>query len=376
MIDTVKLAIPYQERPEWLTTLKVKTSLDSNKGIFTTNIYPSKSYKKTEIYVPKLQFVDSPSYKKDTGRELTLYIEASLPKLFFGNNFDELTNELFTTLVNKLSTMLWTIYDIKIAPTDIAQAPVAKIDYSKNIVFTNRTPVSSVIGVIANGSIPRTYDVQKTDFRNGGTIYHIHANIIDIAFYDKIADLAKAKTSEKRSVEKQNYTQLKLVKEFKKYPNVSVFRYEIRLNTMAKIRKELRAIGADDDLQFSKLFTSDISKRILSTHWEKITSWVPKDETLASTPSQILIAYVNANSGTKFAEASAHTLMQLIRKEVQDERGVRNIIESLFNENQYRKLKKVGLNQPTELQLSSLAYITKSIQEMKPICIAESIQDL
>jgi hypothetical protein len=133
--------------------------------------------------------------------------------LFFGNNFDELSDELFAPLVNELSKRIWAVYDIRISPDEIKQASVAKIDYSKNIIFTNRTPISSVIRTVASADIPRTYDVQKTDFRNGGQIYHIHANIIDIVIYDKVADLKQAKVSEKRSHEKYNYSQLKLAEE-------------------------------------------------------------------------------------------------------------------------------------------------------------------
>ncbi len=377
MIDTVKLAIPYAERPEWLAALSKKSKLDPGKGTFTTDVFPSNSYKKTEIYVPKLQFVDSPSYIEGVGRVYSLYIEASLPKLFFGNNFDELTDEMLMAVVNKLSTLIWTIYDIKISPTVLAQSSVAKIDYSKNIVFTNKTPVSSIIDVVAKCKIPKTYDVQKTNFRNGGMIYHIQANIIDIVFYDKVADLAQAKTSEKRSHEKYNYTQLKLVEEFENNPNISVFRYEIRLNGMEKIRKELVSVGESDELRFSHVFSSDISRRILLSHWEKITSEIPNIESLASTPSQILISHVNTKPGVKFAEASAYTLMRILREEIQEERGVRNIIEGLFGRTQYsRLLKKVGRQPLSALQISHLTHITNTVSGMKPISIAEFIQDL
>lgn len=376
MIDTVKLAIPYQVRPEWLIRVKKQTNLNSGKGIFTTNIFPSKSYKQTNIYVPQLQFVETPSWSKGKERICTLYVEASLPKLFFGNNFDELTDELFSAVTNKLSTLIWTIYDIKIPPQDIAQAFIARIDYSKNIVFTNRTPVSSIIDTVAGGDIPKTYDVQKTDFRNGGMIYHVHANIIDIVFYDKVADLAQAKVSERRSHEKYNYTQLKLVEEFEKNQNISVFRYEIRLNSMAKIRKELTAVGVSDDIRFCKVFSTDISRKVLLRHWENITASIPMTESLASTPSQILISHVNTKPNMKFAEASAHTLMQILRKEIQEERAVRNLIESLFGGNQYSRLKKIGLNPLTKSQLNNLLYITETITEMNPINIADFIQNL
>lgn len=376
MIDTIKLAIPYQERPEWLATVKKKSSLDSGKSTLTTRIFASKSYKQTDMYLPQLQFVETPSWIKGEARISTLYVEASLPKLFFGNNFDELTNELFSAVINKLSVIIWTIYDIKILPSVIAKASVVRIDYSKNIVFTDRTPVSSIIDVVAGCAIPKTYDVEKTNFRNGGMIYHIHANIIDIVFYDKVADLAQAKVSEKRSVESYNYTQLKLVEEFEKHPDISVPRFEIRLNTKRRIRKELNAIGFNEDLSFYRLFNADISKKILLRHWESMTASIPKTDSLSKTPSQILISCTNNKPGMKFAEASAHTLMRLLRDELQEERAVRNIIESLFGNGQYTRLKNLGRNPLTNTQLSHLLHISQTITEMKPINIAEFIHEL
>lgn len=376
MIDTVKLSLPYQKSPDWLINAKKKTTFNAGSGVFTTKIFPSKSYKAAGVYLPQLQFVDTPPTTKGGERTHTLYIELSLPKLFFGNNFDELTDDLFPILVNEISKRIWVIYDVKIPPHEIEQATVARIDYSKNIVFTNRTPVSSVIGILASGDIPKTYDVQKTDFRNGGQIYHVHANILDIVVYDKVADLNQAKKSEKRSHEKLNYTQLKLVEEFEKHKNITVPRFEIRLSTKRKILKELSAVGVNEDLRFCHVFNTNISRKILLRHWENITKAIPKVESLALTPSQILISHVNTKPGMKFAEASAHTLMRILRNEIQEERAVRNIIESLFSSSKYTWLKKKGLNPPTKSQLTSLTHITETITEMKPINIAEFIQDL
>lgn len=375
MIDTVKLTVPYQERPEWLKKIQSDKGYVAGSGLFTATIKPSKSYKQLGIYLPQLQYVERPS-TQDRARTFTLNIELSLPKLFFGNNFDELTDDLFSAVLNELSKRIWAVYDVKIPPFELKNATVARIDYSKNIVFTDRTPVSTVVGVIATGDIPKTYDVQKTDFRNGGQIYHIHANIMDIVVYDKIADLKQAKVSEKRSYEKYNYTQLKLAEEFEKHNNVTIARFEIRLNTKRKIRKELQAVGVSEDLRFCHVFSTDMSRRILLRHWENITEAIPKVETLASTPSQILVSHVSTKPGMKFAEASAYTLMRILRNEIQEERTVRNLIEGLFGSNQYTRLKKIGRNSPAKTQFEHLRHITETITEMKPINIAEFIQNL
>lgn len=68
--------------------------------------------------------------------ELLLKIELSLPKLLYGNNFNELRYKDFTALTQKLSAMLATM-GIITTPETLAQAPVLAIHYSKNIPLTD-----------------------------------------------------------------------------------------------------------------------------------------------------------------------------------------------------------------------------------------------
>lgn len=373
MIDTVKISLPYRKRPKWLDRVQKDTGYIANSGVFTATIRPSKSYKQSGITVPKLQYVEQPP-TKDRTRSHTLNIELSLPKLLFGNNFDELTDELFSAVINELYKRLRTVYGLRISPNKIMQAEVSRIDYSKNIIFTDRTPVSTIIGLMATGDISKTYDVQKTDFRNGGLIYHIHANIIDIVMYDKVADLRQAKVSERRSHEKNNYSQLKLVDEFDKHKNLTVGRLEIRLSSKSKIRNELEAINLSDDLRFCHVFSTDISRSILLRHWQNIVSQIPKIEAVGDTATQILVSHAQTSPEMKFAEASALTLMQLIRKETRDERAVRNIIEGLFGTAQYYRLKNKSRDPPDKSQLKDLLYIEKTITAMMPVSVADIIR--
>jgi hypothetical protein len=370
MIDTVKIAVPYSERPEWLDSLRKTTRQHANSGVFTTTIYPSKAYKHKGIYLPKLQYVERPA-TTTRERTYTLNIELSLPKLYYGNNFYELTDDLFSAVVNKLSKRLRTVYAVSITTSEIEQATLSRVDYSKNIIFTNRTPVSTIIDVIGSADVSKTYDVQRTNFKNGGQIYHIHANSIDVVMYDKVADLRQAKVSDKRSWEDDNYSQLNLITEFDKNKNVTIPRWEIRLNNRRRILKELRAIGVNDDLRFGYLFSTDISRKILLLHWQNILDRIQVTETVAKTATQILVSCKQADPAMKFAEASALTLMQLLRKEAKQERAVRNIIEGLFGTPQYYRLKKLSHSPPTKTRLKDLLYITETLTAMKPVSIAD-----
>jgi hypothetical protein len=72
-----------------------------------------------------------------------LRIELSLPKLLYGNNFDELQYKDFKPLMHKLATTLESLGVIVCTDT-LAQAPICAIHYSKNIE-------------LKDGSIPFSY---------------------------------------------------------------------------------------------------------------------------------------------------------------------------------------------------------------------------
>lgn len=372
MIDTVKIAVPYDKRPDWLDIRRWETKRLTG-GVFTATMHPSKSYKLAGIYLPRLQYVERPA-TKTREKTYTLNIELSLPKLHFGNNFDELTDDLFPAIINELSEKLRTVYAVPILPVQLQQAVVSRIDYSKNVIFTDRTPVSTLINSLKTANISKVYDVQHTDFRNGGLIYHIHTNSSDVVAYDKVADLKQAQVSERRSIENDNHSQLNLVEEFDKHKDVTVFRFEVRLSTRQKVRRELKAIGADDDVRFSSLFSTGISRKILLLNWQNIFNRIQVGEVVGDTASQILIAYKQSNPDMKFAEASAVTLMQLLRHELYEERAVRNVIEGLFGTAQYYRLKNKSRDPPDKSQLKDLLYIQKTLTAMKPVSVADFIQ--
>jgi len=294
--------------------------------------------------------------------------------LYYGNNFNELTDDLFAATVIKLSGLLHDIFSLNIATSDIEEARLGRVDYSKNIIFTDCTPISTIIGIIKLADIPKTYDIQENMFRNGGHILHIHTNTQDVAMYDKIADLKQARISDKRTHEKDNYIQLNLLDELDKHRNITIARFEIRLGGMHKIRKELKAVGVSDDLRFSELFSTDISRKILLLNLHKIMTKIPRTEIDTNTASQLLVSYKQSDTSIKFSEASALTLMQLLRNESQDERVVRNLIEGLFSTAQYYRLKKKSRNPPTQSQLKDLLYIEDTITAMKPVSIIDFVQ--
>lgn len=371
MIDTVKLIICFNSQPKWVTEAKLFAKVDSNKGVFVAYNNPSTTYKKLGIYQPRLTYTERPAGNYKKNRQLA--IEFSAPKLMLSNNFSELTDSHFKTVIKKLHEVLRTTYSVWIFPHLLADAIVGKIDYSKNIVFEDRTPISTITEILRKADISRRYDVQRTNFKNGGHVYHIHTNSIDIAFYDKVADLRQNKVSEKRSYEKNGFMQLSLLDELEKQRTVTVGRFEIRINGMAKLRKELKAVNIDSsNLTFRHLFNTDISCRILLRHWKNIFDALPKAPfAVIETVGQNLIAYKQAYPYAKPAETAFAVLLAVLRKDHDDERYVRNLIEELFGKHIYYRYKRNGRSPPTKTQLKTLLQIEATLMAMNPVSIEE-----
>lgn len=368
MIDTVKLIVPFSGRPEWITRFRQLNTLDAASGVSRTNINPSSSYKKAGIYLPRLTYIERPN--KEIGRTYQLAIEVSLPKLIFGNNFSEVAEANLDLITQKLSEVLRATYNIWILPDTLAGSDVGRIDYCKNIIFNDYTPVSTIVGSMRTADISKTYDVQKTDFKNGGHIWHVHTNSLDAAMYDKVADLKQEKVSPKRSHEDNGYAQMNLLDVLEASKSVSVARYEVRLNSVRKIRAELNAVGFFGGITFRELYSINLARKVLLKHWNNVFTKIPKALLDTDTPEQLLLNITKANPDIKAREALAIMGMRLLTNGA-DERYTRNMLEGLFTPSQYRRLKQKGREPPKPTQLRTLLEVTNTLTAMKPINIED-----
>ncbi len=93
---------------------------------------PTKKELRAGIYKPRLTLRTNSRNPK----EIELKIELSLPKLFFGNNFQELKQKDLQPSLQKLSSTLDQM-GVIVDPSFLAAAPVSAIHYSKNIPLTD-----------------------------------------------------------------------------------------------------------------------------------------------------------------------------------------------------------------------------------------------
>lgn len=366
MIDTIKLVVPFSKRPHWYEKARLQFSFDTDSGLVKAVANPSSAYRKKGIYQPRLTYTERPlgSYRKS----YELAIELSLPKLVYGNNFSELTDDNFALVVKKLSDVLKETYGIWLFPHQLEQSDVRKIDYSKNIVFTDYTPVSTILTNMRMADVSKTYDVQDNKFKNGGHVYHIHSNSLDVAMYDKVADLKQEKKSPKRSFEKYGYTQMSLLDELEKQKPVTVARFEVRFNGLRKIRSELSAVGVDSGTTFKEMYNTNISRMILLRHWHNIFDRIPKALVDTDKVEDLLVSTKKANPDMTLRDALATIGYSYLRSN-QDERFVRNLVEELFTPSQYRRFKQRSREPPNATQLKTLVQVTNTLTAMKPVSI-------
>jgi len=140
---------------------------------------PTKKELLAGIYKPRLTLVNK--MNKNGIIEPLLKIELSLPKLLFGNNFDELQYKDFLLVTKKLESVLKQMGVMTNAKI-LSQASVAAIHYSKNIPLMDGSTPYYFIQKIKEANIKFSLDVNQTDYRNDGHSFKWHCNAYEVVF--------------------------------------------------------------------------------------------------------------------------------------------------------------------------------------------------
>ena len=233
---------------------------------------PTPNELKRGIYKPRLTVTKR--INRERKFEIPLKIEFSIPKLIYGNNFDELTDNDFLDVIQKLREVLKQM-GVYAYESSLTNAPVSSVHYSKNIALTDHTTPYTYIEPLTKLNINKRLDTNRTDFRNEGHSFKYRANSFEIVFYDKMMDLEKAKLSEKRTEEKDNALQLNLFDQLRQTKPLEVLRIEIRLNKRQKINQILKKIGKEVEPTFINLFNQDTAKRVLLHYLNEIEEAYP-----------------------------------------------------------------------------------------------------
>lgn len=223
---------------------------------------------KQGVYKPRLTLIQRPC-RVTKQRVISLKIEFSAPKFMKGNNFDELQDSDFDFLCALLSMKL-TYMGIKTGRDVLANAVVSSVHYSKNFILNDHLRCRHVLdGLNKVNSFPRL-DATAKDYRNQGHMIKWHANSYEVCLYDKVKDLQQARISEKRAIEKDQYSQLEKFDDLIA-SQAQVLRMEIRLNNKTKLKQVFKELNIKNSLTLKHVFSARISKQILTHFWKKIT---------------------------------------------------------------------------------------------------------
>lgn len=362
MIDTIKL-VKVLMRPLPYKSVKWQSFKTNENGVTIGVINPTAEDRRNGMYMPDITYYERPM--PGGGHRYEVAIETSLPKLHFGNNFEELTEPDYKAVVKDLKRVLRSLGFSHAFVADISNFEVRKVDFCKNVRFTDGTTVATVISNLAKADISKVYDVQKTDFRNGGKILHIHTNSQDIAFYDKISDLEQARKSERRAKdETPSYCQFDLLKTFeeerKQHP-LSVLRYEIRLNSKTKVRDALNAAGVNTPLTFKNIFRQEVSKTILLQNLDKIINKIPNSELLDNTPENLLIDILAEGKSKGPRDVFARLGFTLVADSISDLRKFRTLVDENFHKDAWGRLARDYLTKPSKSQLKALLKLREEV---------------
>jgi len=374
MIDTIVLTLKSNMfaifEPDFFSP-STKGLYDASAGYYrlggraniTCKQNPTPNELKQGIYKPRLTVTKR--INRERNFEITLKIEFSIPKLLYGNNFDELTDADFPAIIQKLKVVLKEM-GVRVFEHFLANAPVSSVHYSKNIALTDYTTPYTYLNQLTKLNINKRLDTNRTDFRNEGHSYKYRANSFEIVFYDKIKDLEQAKISEKRAEEKDNAIQLNIFDVLENKKPFEVIRMEIRLNRRQKINQILKKIGKEVEPTFTNIFNQDTAKRVLLHYINEVEEAYPPLLTYQyDSPKKFFERLLVANPKIKPTQALELTAFRALLDEI----GVREYRQMTKRHGSYywyslnQKMKK--LNYTDEISVFSL--LRKQITEFKPL---------
>ncbi len=272
MIDTIILTIP-KEKFEITEPQKFEPNADTLfKDYFTPPFMKCvQNATKEDIvnlfYKPKLTLIKRRGH---IGFSISLKVEFSIPKLVFGNNFEEIDDEdvkkIIPALHDRLSRM-----GIAIEKPDLAEADVQTVHFGKNIVFKDHTTVSSILQPLSKIKLTRKLDMGKTDYINDGEAVRYHSKSFQVVFYDKVEDLKKSKDRAMEKNDREHNPQYDIFEIIQRKVNpLEVLRIEVRLIGRAKIKQHFKRLGIDVPFTFKGIFQRSICRTVLLDYWESI----------------------------------------------------------------------------------------------------------
>ena len=335
MIDTVILQLN-----QWQFTIMdyskfgtFKEEVFNNRKNFCKWICnPNSLDKKRGIYRPRLTLIKR-------GQRVFLKVELSLPKLIFGNNLDELSQNDFTLVLDTLKKSLGEI-DVLVFKNSLEDAEIISFHPSKNIKLNNGYTSNFAIRQLSKVDIGKRFDVDVKDYRNNGESLQFYTKLFAVCIYDKANDYLKP---QRRAIDKdQNYKQRTIFEVLNKQsPFFEVLRIEVRLNGKRTMNELLQKLGFNKNPRLKDLFKDDLCKKILNYSWEMIFNKNEFVFSLNDNPQKLLEALIANNPGIKLIEAIKTVGLYLLAKDKDGLGGLRKIIDNRYKKHNWAFVRRL-----------------------------------
>jgi len=356
MIDTIIFTIPKTQYSEKLVLNNKIFSTNTNSTSFKTFQKEKGAYG----YFPKISIVKRAT---SLGLQVYLKVEASLPKLIYGNNIEELSDAHLNQVALSLLKMIQSV-GIDLTVDDINNAKVSVIHYSKNILLTKGYTSRFIIGELSKIDIRKSFDFSKIKYTNDGQSVYAYTNSHSMVIYDKIADNNKPV---KRSIEKDKYA-CNLPKD------IEILRFEIRLCNRRKIRDIFKQIGYTEDVTVKNIFKSIVSRDVINLYWNNLIK--NNHSVIYATPEKDIdiLKHVMLQYGTlKIKNALYLTALNSIARNGNGLKELRNIFVSVANDRTWYRIKsdikKLGQIENSKNTREWLVLIENSLDTYEPIKI-------
>ena len=276
MIDTVKIRLD----KSWFTIVETARFSSQIKAIQNERDIPkpgspyvatrnaTKAEKELHGYMPQI------TVRKSLNQGLHHYadIQFSVPKIVFGNNFDEVTEEHLDYMSKELDKKL-KLMGLRVhgGYARIRKAAVRSIHYGKNIILEHYT-VGEYLRMLQQCKLSKDKHTGFTHYQNGGTQFRYGTKQKGFTAYDKLKDLeyAQKRGQGYKTYEDDYYCQTSLFDEREPQSN-EVLRFEKRLNGRNNVFYTLKKLGVvkeRDELILQDLFSKDIAKKVLLAELE------------------------------------------------------------------------------------------------------------
>jgi hypothetical protein len=270
MLDSVTLLIKPQDfKIIDPNRFRPSTSLVYSNQAIKAVVNPTKQDNLANLYLPKVTLSRRRNLQGQS--EIMLIIQASLPKLIFGNNLEELQTKDFDTVIAVLQSKLMHM-GVGISTEHLKKSDIIAVHFSKNIVFKDGASPYHYIAQIQNSVLTSRLDTNKTDYRNAGHAFKWHCNSYEIIVYDKLHDLlTNAKSGPKRSIDRDNYLNLKAITQLRsKKKKFEVLRIEVRLNRRIALKNLFKKLGMQNNLTVQSVFKPSVMRKVLGHYIDTI----------------------------------------------------------------------------------------------------------